>query len=59
MNGSWHTVWVLAAKRHGTKRGEGHLSNHGFTVLQSFVQEEAKEAMSDAMGKVTYQIRIE
>lgn len=54
MNGHWHAVWVLAAKRNDTKIGEDHLSQHCFTVLQEFVKEEAKAAMEASMGSITY-----
>lgn len=54
MNGHWHAVWVVAANRNSTKCGEGHLSEHCFSVLQAFVGKEAQEVMDSAMGKVTF-----
>lgn len=52
MNGSWSTVWDIAGRRHGTRQGEGHLSEHAHEILQGFVMREAQEAIAQAMGNV-------
>lgn len=49
----WQTVWQIAAQRNETKLGQGHLSPHAFEVLQSFVHEEAREAMANTIGTTT------
>lgn len=48
----WKTVWEIAGRRNDTKQGQGHLSTHGFTVLQSFVVAEAQAAMHSQIGNV-------
>lgn len=48
----WGVVWEIAGRRHGTKIGEGHLTEHAHEVLQAFVMAEAQEAMQNAMGGV-------
>lgn len=48
--GSWSTVWEIASRRYSTKRGEGSMSDHSFTILQSFVIQEQARAMKEALG---------
>lgn len=50
MSSGWSTVWEIAGKRHETKQGEDHLTDHAHTVLQAFVMAEAQENMRAAMG---------
>lgn len=50
MSGTWQTVWEIAGKRHMTKMGENHLSEHAHEVLQQFVVNEAQEVMMKALG---------
>lgn len=52
MNGSWATVWDIAGKRHMTKLGEDHLTEHAHEVLQGFVISEAQDAMTNALGGI-------
>lgn len=49
----WQTVWTIAGRRNSTKQGEGHLSDHGFTVLQVFTAAESQAAMQATIGNVT------
>lgn len=49
MNGSWQMVYDIAARRHETKMGEGHMTPHGLTVLQIFYLLEAQSAMVAAL----------
>lgn len=48
--GPWMTVWAIAGKRHMTKAGEDHLTEHAHEVLQGFVMTEAQDAMTSALG---------
>ena len=50
MSGPWSTVWDIAGKRHNTKSGECHLSEHAHEVLQFFMVAEAQDAMASALG---------
>lgn len=50
MSGPWATVWDIAGKRHMTKAGEGHLSEHAHAILQGFMIAEAQDAMATALG---------
>lgn len=50
MSGPWSTVWDIAGKRHNTKAGEGHLSEHAHEILQGFMIAEAQDAMATALG---------
>lgn len=54
----WQTVWEIAGRRNNTKQGEGHLSSHGFTVLQTFVAAEAQQTMNSQIGNVMI-LRVE
>lgn len=57
MNGAWMTVWEIAGKRHGTKMGEGHLSERAHSVLEDFVMLEAQQTMSQALGGLWATVR--
>jgi hypothetical protein len=48
MNG-WATVFDISARRHNTKQGMNHLTDHAAEVLQAFAQNEAANAMRDAI----------
>jgi hypothetical protein len=54
MTGIWQTVYAMAAFRHETNVGEGHLSKNALTVLEHFAQTEAQEAVAAAWGNTTY-----
>lgn len=45
-------VYGIAAGRHATKRGEGHLSKSAHAVLERWAVAEAEEAMAAASGFV-------
>lgn len=50
MSTSWTAVWKIAAKRHSTKQGYDHMSDHGHAVLEKLAMKEAAEAMAQAHG---------
>lgn len=46
--GIWQTAYSIAAARHQTNLGEGHLSKNAHMVLEHFAQKEAQEAVAAA-----------
>ncbi len=51
-SGTWQTVYQLAALRHGTKRGEDHLSIHAHEVLTRFAMQEHENLRQEALGEI-------
>lgn len=54
MGTSWTAVWHIAAKRHNTKQGENHLTDHAHEVLEKLAMQEAAEAIAAAHGHLSY-----
>ena len=47
-------VYQIAARRHETKQGFDHMSDHAHEVLQQRTVEEAAQAVSLAMGSINW-----
>jgi hypothetical protein len=54
MRTSWTAVWQIAARRHDTKQGRDHMTDHGHEVLEKLAMREAAEAMSSAHGRLSF-----
>lgn len=48
--GTWTTIYNIAGRRHETKQGCDHMSDHGHEVLQAMCMAEAAEAVAMATG---------